>query len=983
VSKRLLLFLTVFATAIAMLAPAVSADEPDLQLAAGGKTVTESPTGSYIVVMAEEPLVATVGRDNLDTPEARNLGRALKRGHDKALERAGASPADKVGSYTHALSGFSAVLSFEEAKALAADASVFAVLPDELRQLDTSDSGDHLGLTGPGGAYDSGLTGEDVVVGVIDSGIWPEHPSFADDGSYGPHPVQPLDDSRDNCEFGNAAANPADAPFTCNNKLIGARQMMDTYRLVIGADPTEFDSARDDDGHGSHTASTAAGNSGVAASMYGEDLGQVSGMAPRARVIAYKACGILGCFTSDLAAAIDEAVHDGVDVINYSIGGGPGLPVSPDAIAFLFAADAGVFVATSAGNSGPDPATVGAPGTAPWLTTVGANTQARFYEGTAALRGGTNVKGASLTPGTDGRLPLVDAEFAGGDLCVPDTLDPAVVAGNIVLCRRGAIARAAKSDAVAIAGGLGMILYNNSDTDNLFTDTHVVPSVHIDYSDGIQVKDYIARSKNPLAEIRDTGKVAGVWASAPSMTIFSSRGPNAPTPSIIKPDITAPGLQVLAAASPYANAAGDAFQAIAGTSMSSPHVAGVFALVKEAHPEWSAAAAKSALMTTADPNVRDNDRTSKATPFGMGSGEVDPGKVDQKGSAFNPGLVYDAGFFEYLGFLCDAAPIVFSDPAGTCGLLDAIGVPTTINNLNYPSIGVGALAGVETVTRTVTSVADTTVTYQATTVAPAGYTVAVSPRRMTLAPGESATFEVTITNTSAPVGEWRFGDLTWIGRGYSVRSPIAVNAVAIGAPAEIEGTGPDGAASFDVTFGYTGEYAAAPHGLVASTVLAGAIGQDPDQAYPSGDDAAPGVVKHDIAVSGAAYLRIEVAIPGPDDIDLFLEDSSGTIVAASTAGGTDELIELVLPPDDTYTLVVHGWSIPSAPLPYAIDTWQISATPGGSLSVDAAPGAATLGESGTIDVSWTGAPSGIGYGAVSHADDAGLIGLTLVRVSTP
>ena len=197
-----------------------------------------------------------------------------------------------------------------------------------------------------------------------------------------------LDHSRPSCEFGNTAHNPADAPFSCNNKLIGARQMLDTYRALIGAAPDEFDSARDDDGHGTHTASTAAGNADVAASMYGIPRGAVSGIAPRAHVIAYKGLGNLGGFTSDLAAAIDQAVVDGVDVINYSIGGGAGTP-GADEIAFLFADDAGVYVATSAGNSGPGAATLGNPGTMPWMTTVGASTQKRFFQGTVVLGDGS------------------------------------------------------------------------------------------------------------------------------------------------------------------------------------------------------------------------------------------------------------------------------------------------------------------------------------------------------------------------------------------------------------------------------------------------------------------------------------------------------------------------------------------------------------------------------------------------------------------
>ncbi len=192
--------------------------------------------------------------------------------------------------------------------------------------------------------------------------------------------------------------NPNDAPFTCNDKLIGARQMLATYRALIGAEPFEYDSARDENGHGTHTASTAGGNAGVQASIFGIGRGVVSGVAPRAHIVAYKGLGALGGFGSDLAAAIDQAVADGVDVINYSIGGGASLD-GPDDIAFLFAADAGVFVATSAGNSGPGADSVGGPGTVPWLTTVGASTQARTFQGSAVLGNGDEYFGASVTAG--------------------------------------------------------------------------------------------------------------------------------------------------------------------------------------------------------------------------------------------------------------------------------------------------------------------------------------------------------------------------------------------------------------------------------------------------------------------------------------------------------------------------------------------------------------------------------------------------------
>jgi subtilisin family serine protease len=1014
------------------LAPAVHADTTttidtgDDRKADPDPEVTESTTGSYIVVMIDDPLIATIDQGDLDTPVAEATAEEIRDDHDDVLEAAGVGTAEKIQDFTNALNGFAATLSHAQAVKVASDPNVAGVFPDELRQVTTDSSADFLGLTGRGRAYASGLDGEGVIVGVIDTGIWPEHPSFADDGTY-PDPGIVLDDTvYPTCDFGNTAHHPDDAAFACNNKLIGARQMLSTYRAVIGADADEFDSARDDNGHGTHTASTAAGNTGVDAEILGKDYGAISGIAPRAGVIAYKGLGNLGGFTSDLTAAIDQAVADGVDVINYSIGGGPDL-ISPDALAYLYAADAGVWVATSAGNSGPGAETVGGPGDVPWITTVGANTQERFFQGTLTLRHGqssgdavesltaaatatstsgslwsrnshwwnwwrwwartpsTRVHGASVTTELSARTPIVDAEFAGGDLCLRDTLDTAVVTGKVVLCRRGAIGRAEKGLAVFEAGGVGMVLYNNTDDDNLFTDTHWVPSVHIDNTHGLEVKQYINDESNPTATITNTGKRTK-FKAAPSMAYFSSRGANVTSADIIKPDITAPGLQILAGGSPFPDigaVAGELFQAISGTSMSSPHVAGFYALLKQAHPDWTPAMAKSAIMTTADPKVLDSDQTSLADPFARGAGHLRPGRVDKRGSAFNPGIVYDAGFDDYLAFLCDAAPDAFGDAAATCAALGAAGFSTDASDLNLASIGIGELAGSQTVTRTMTSVADTAIRLRAHVDAPAGYNVTVTPSVIELSPGESATYEVAFVNDgSAPAGEWRFGALTWKGNGYTAQSPIALRGTLIGTPSAVTGTGVDGSVTFDISFGYTGAYAAAAHGPVAPNVHADEISADPDQTYPSVDDG-EGVDRIPITLTGAAIARWELVIPGPDDIDLFLEDAGGNVVASSTAGGTNEHIELVLPPDGDYTMVVHGWSVPSEPLAYDLNEWVVSATPGGAMTLDSAPTEAVTGSVGTIAASWTGLDPATRYlGAISHSDGTELLGLSLIEIDT-
>jgi hypothetical protein len=629
--------------------------------------------------------------------------------------------------------------------------------------------------------------------------------------------------------------------------------------------------------------------------------------------------------------------------------------------------------------------TLGNPGTMPWMTTVGASTQDRFFEGTVNLGDSSSYTGASITAGV-ASAPLVDAEDAGGDLCIPGSLNPAVVAGKIVLCRRGAIARAAKSLAVAQAGGVGTILYNNVDEDNLFTDTHWTPTAHIDNTPGLAIKAYIADAgADATASIDCCG--IGEWSTAPSMTIFSSRGPNPVSPDIIKPDITAPGLQILAGNSPFPDPGGfpgELFQAIAGTSMSSPHVAGLFALLKQAHPDWSPAMAKSAIMTTAHQDVRDNDRSSPADPFDMGAGHVRPNGQANKGSMFQPGLAYDAGLFEYAAYTCGEDFGVFS--AGSCDFLEAIGVPSEAYNLNVPSIGIAELAGSQTVTRTVTSVANEKGwrDYTVSVDAPPGYDVVVSPSSFSLKPGQSATYEVTITNVSAPVGEWRFGSLTWQDKTghYDVYSPIAVKGSLFSAPAAVSGSGEIGTTSFDVSFGYTGSYTAAAHGLEAATVTSDNVVQDPDQSFNPNDGFSN---RHDFVLAGAAYLRFRMppdAVSDPAiDLDLFLFNPSGVQVASSTSGGTDEAIDIVLPVDGTWSLYVHGWQTAGPSADYDLYNWIVSATPGGSLTIDSAPTSATIGSVESVDVSWTGATAGEWHlGAVSHTGDIGLMGLTLVEV---
>ena len=397
----------------------------------------------------------------------------------------------------------------------------------------------------------SGGAGEGIIVGMVDSGIWPENPSFSDRDADGKLVYQQLPGWHGKCVPGEffTASN-------CNQKLISARWYGAGFGGEAGVKaelPYEIWSARDVDGHGSHTSSTAAGNFGVTAIANGNNLGQVSGMAPRARIATYKVCwGIApegGCFPSDSVAAIDQAVADGVDVINFSISGSTTSFLDPVEVAFLFAADAGVFVAASAGNSGPRASTVAH--NSPWLTTVAAGTKDRIYQAIATLGNGAQYVGVGLGAAVPSS-PLIlstGAGVSGADataarLCFSaewagaQVLDPAKVAGKIVVCDRGTNDRVDKSKAVLEAGGVGMILLNTS-PNTLNADLHSVPTVHLQDTYRPAILAYGA-TPSPTASL---GAGTLVPAVAPTVASFSSRGPaSAGGGDLLKPDIMAPGV---------------------------------------------------------------------------------------------------------------------------------------------------------------------------------------------------------------------------------------------------------------------------------------------------------------------------------------------------------------------------------------------------------------------------------------------------------
>jgi subtilisin family serine protease len=961
--------------------PALSA--PDAQ--PPGQAKRESKI--YIVQMADPPVVAFTGgvaglratkpsrgqKIDPNSPQVVRYVEFLTAKHDDALLRVGG--ARKVYSYKYSFNGFAAELSAAQAEALRDLPGVLSVQKDEARSLDTSSTPGFLGLSGPTGVWETTrATGENVIIGIVDGGVWPEHPSFSDrtdvngnatkDGKLG---YQQIPGWHGRCVPGEAfnASN-------CNQKLIGAQYFNAGWGGNAGIDaqlPWEYNSPRDYGGHGTHTATTSGGNANVTATGEAAVFGSISGIAPRARIASYKVCWETGtggsCFTTDSVAAIDQAVADGVDVINFSISGSTTNFRDPVEIAFLFAADAGVFVAASAGNSGPTTSTVAHPG--PWLTTVAAGTHNRNGEGSVTLGNGVTYTGASVA--TPVSAPLIDstaAGLAGADptqvaLCYgaddgAAVLDPAKVAGKIVVCQRGVTARVNKSLAVQQAGGVGMILFNSPDS-SLNADFHFVPTVHVNLASGTAIKAYAATA-GATASIAKATIVYNV--PAPLTASFSSRGPlRAGNGDLLKPDLIAPGQDILAGVAPPGNS-GRLFDLYSGTSMSSPHVAGLAALFKQKYPNWSPMAIKSALMTTGY-DVLDGPNTNPLVIFRQGAGHVNPA------AAMNPGLVYDAGFGDWLSFICGV------QPGGGC-----TGVtPMDPSNLNVASIAIGDMAGTQTVTRKVTNVSGAKLTVSASISGLTGITAVVTPSSLTLKAGETANFTVTFTNASAAPGSYVGGQLTWAGSGVSVRSPIVVRPVALAAPTQVSG-------SYDVTFGYNGAFSATPRGLIPATVTPGTVSDDPTDGACS--LTAPNAQMIQVAIpAGTTYSRFslfDADVTTGADIDMCVFNSASALVGSSGSGTSAEEVNVLNPAAGTYTVVVQGWGVVGSS-PFKLHTWLLGSADAGNMTVTA-PAAAVVSQTSAITITTNGLAAGTKYlGSIAYDGTTAMPNPTIVRIDTP
>ncbi|KAK9164286.1 hypothetical protein Syun_005188 [Stephania yunnanensis] len=745
-----------------------------------------SATNVYIVYMGE--------RSNLESPEL--IEETYIQILSNLFESKEAARSSILYSYKHGFSGFAAVLSQSQANMIAEFPEVIRVIKHRILNLHTTRSWDFLQLKSSieDGILSRGQKGEGVIIGVLDTGIWPESESFKDHGM-GEVPSR----WRGVCQGGEKFNL-----SNCNRKIIGARWYIKGYEAENGklntSDVVEFLSPRDAVGHGTHTSSTAAGALVENASFVGLAQGLARGGAPAAHLAMYKVCWATGdCSSADLLAAFDDAIFDGVDVLSVSLGSSPPLDTYVEdalAIGSFHAVAKGITVVCSAGNSGPYPETV--INTAPWLISVAASTIDRAFPTVVTLGNNKTIMGQALYTGryVDKFYKVVYGEdIASSDSneekarsCDVGSLNTTLAKGKIVLCflsRRQRSSIVAAHTVLAV-GGVGLILMQFPTRDvPAFYD---VPFVQVDYEAGTSVLAYIHSTRDAVVKFSHTKTTVGRLAS-PDVAFFSSRGPGSLSPSILKPDIAAPGVSILASWSPAAaNSPAIAnaphtplyFNVDSGTSMSCPHISAIVALLKSIHPTWSPAALKSALVTTASVKDKYGEKLvaegapyKQADPFDYGSGHVNPNK------AANPGLIFDMGISDHVSFLCsmgynDSSISLMTKRHTKCGnsskLLQA--------NLNLPSISIPQLKNNLTVSRTVTNVGPVNSTYKARVKSPPGVAVKVKPSILSFnSEVKKLKVDVVFHSKLRRQGTYSFGSISWLDGIHLVRIPLIVRTV--------------------------------------------------------------------------------------------------------------------------------------------------------------------------------------------------------------
>jgi subtilisin family serine protease len=772
-SKKLFSVLSVLVLLSMLVVPVSATPAPaSATTTAGGAPVIE-PDGAqgpavYIIQLADSPVATyTGGVDGLEATSPAATGAAKLDAKSPASLAYAAylegKQADAIAAfnrvlgrqievkfqYQHAYNGIATELTPAEARLVAQVEGVTQVYRETIEELLTDAGPAWIGAPAVWGSP-SGNKGEGVIAGIIDTGINHDHPSFADVGGDGYNHTNPYGAG---AYVGWCVANPS----FCNDKLIGAWNF-----VTPGTTP------EDDDGHGSHTSSTVAGNVMQDADFIAPTTSYtfpfVSGVAPHANVIMYKACGTGGCPGSATTASVNQAVIDGADVLNYSISGGTQPYTDPTSVAFLNANTAGVFAAASAGNSGPTAGTTNHK--EPWNLTVAASTHDRAF-----LNSVVNMSGGGSTPPADilgegatlgyGPASIVYAgDYAGNNLCGP--FPAGTFTGQIVVCDRGTYGRVEKGQNVLNAGGGGMVLVNDQlSAASLNADGHVLPAVHISYADGTVLKTWLSSGSGHTATI--TGGTVSQYAEhGDNMASFSSRGPSGF--NLIKPDVTAPGLNILAAVATLPGGPpAPEYNIMSGTSMSSPHAAGAAALMRALHPGWSPTQIKSAIMLTGVTSVNKEDNTTPADPDDMGAGRIN---LD---GAMDAGFVLDVTRAEY-----DAANPTLGGDMG---------------ELNLPSMSNTECPGFCSWTRNLQSVLGNSVDYSVSTSGEPGLVLSVDQPSFTLAAGGNQQVVITADVVAGTPGETLFGEVVFTPSDPTVAEMHMPVAVVVGAaPAQIEVT---------------------------------------------------------------------------------------------------------------------------------------------------------------------------------------------------
>ena len=960
-------------------APAMAAPN-DVQASSttGVPTISDKyEAGRYFVVLKDQPSVTyTGGTDGFEAtatgkgkpfdanrPSVAKYEQHLAMRQEAVAKGAGVKTQMK---FKRALNAFVAELTPAQAMQLAKDDRVLGIAKDEQNAPDYS-STEFLGLPGSKGAWNStyggaAQAGKGVVVGVIDSGIYPDQPFVSGE------PVKPLSgtpkvgepyktaDGRTamlkadgTTAYADCETGPDFPAESCNDKILGAYAFSEDFEAFVPAEnrhPSERISPLGVFSHGTHVATTILGNHGTEQIMNDESYGEGSGVAPEAKLISYKICwedndpNTGGCYTSASVAAIEQAIANNVDVLNYSISGNNNSIVDPVAMAFRSAAEAGIFVAASAGNSGPGPNTVNH--SAPWLTTVAAQTFSNELTGTIEFEDGTKVRGASAATAEAGPAEVVLASevAAGSDekaarLCLPGGLSDEA-AGKIVVCERGEIARVDKSAAVEEAGGIGMILVNMTE-DSLDADLHSVPTVH---TNDTSVIDKV-RDKDIKATIVPEDTTGLPEEPLPQVAGFSSRGPsNAENQEFLKPDVGAPGVAVLAGVSALdPDYGGDTFGLMSGTSMASPNVAGMGALLAGKHTDWSPMAIKSALMTTADP-VKNSDGSDNQDNFATGAGSANPK------AAAAPGLVYESDAKQWDSLL-------FGDISG--------------RDVNVPSVVVPDVVGSTEVKRTVT--ATQAGTWKFTSDVP-GFEIKASPSTVTLAKGQSAEVTLTISRTDAELDTWTHGSMSWERpAAQSVTSPVTLKAKAASVTAEngtadIVDEGASGSHDVEVKAGITGELTPTIAGLNQSE--SEAITKTPGDDLDVAENESTAIREVNVAEGVESFSVAINSGRAGSDWDLFVFTPSGQLIERATAAESED-VTINSPAAGQYIVIAHLYSTDDGSSDDAtLETLQLTAD-AGNLTVDPNPVPVVKGQTTKTTVSWSGLTEGTWRGVITWA----------------